>query len=129
MRAAVHRVFVLGLIGVLALAGCEPSGEGALEAVVQAPGPTGAVIVEVTGTGVVGFEGTGDVRTFSGSVDPTATLQRVVVVSASGARQLRFRVLVEDVGGRPPTAAVRSAVDTNNLPIDALEGYSVRISR
>jgi hypothetical protein len=117
------------LLGVLALAACEPSGEGALDAVVQAPAPTGAVTVEVTGTGVVGFEGVGDVRTFAGSVSPTATVHRVVVVSVAGAQQIRFRVLVEDVGDAPPTASVRAAVDPSNAPIDEVGGYSVRISR
>src|SRR5688572_24369514 len=105
MRGAVGRLLVLGVV---ALAACEPSGEGALDAVVQAPTPTGAVSVEVTGTGVVGFEGVGDVRTFAGSVSPAATVHRVVVVSNAGTQQLRFRVLVEDVAALPPTGSVRS---------------------
>src|SRR5687768_2042759 len=115
-------------LAILSLAACEPSGPGALTASVHTPAPTGAVVVEVAGAGVTGFEGTGDVRTFSGPVDPRAPSHRVIVVSASGER-IRFRIEVEDVQDPAPTASVVSAVDANNLPIGSLGGFSVSVAR
>jgi hypothetical protein len=116
------------MLAALALAACEPSGPGELTATVQAPRPTGALVVELTGTGITGFDGSGDVRAFAGSVDPAADTQRVVLVSTSGQR-IRFRVQVQDLADPAPTALVVSAVDTHNDPIDALSGYGVRIAR
>ena len=116
------------LLVALALAACEPSGPGELTATVRTPRPTGALVVELTGAGITGFDGAGDARTFSGPLDAAADTQRVVVVSASGER-IRFRVQVRDLGDSPPTAVVVSAADTDNDPIDALGGYSVRIAR
>ena len=116
------------VLGALALAACEPSGPGELTATVQTPRPTGALVVELTGAGITGFEGAGDVRTFSGPMDAAADTQRVVVVSVSGQR-IRFRVQVRDLADPAPTAVVLSAVDTDDDPIEALGGYSVRIAR
>jgi hypothetical protein len=116
------------VLGALALAACEPSGPGELAATVQTPRPTGALVVELTGAGITGFDGAGDVRTFSGPVEAAADTQRVVVVSVSGQR-IRFRVEVRDVSEAPPTATVISAVDLENEPIAALGGYRVRIAR
>ena len=114
-------------LGLVLLGACEPSGPGALTGTVQAPVATGAVIVELTGTGITGFEGVGGVRTLPTTADPLTSSHRVIVVSPSGA--LRFRVLVEDVGGLAPRAVVVSAVDVANLPIESLAGFSLRISR
>jgi hypothetical protein len=124
-RRALRGLFVLA---VLALAACEPSGEGVLTASVQAPRPTGALVIDVTGAGVLGFAGAGDTRTFSGPVDPRATSHRVIVVSTTGQR-VTFRVQVEDVSAVPPTATVTAAADVGNAPIEALGGYAVRIAR
>jgi hypothetical protein len=124
----VRRRALLLLLVVLALAACEPSGPGELTATVRTPRPTGALVVELTGVGITGFDGAGDVRTFSGPVDAVVDTQRVVVVSVSGLR-IRFRVQVRDLADPPPTAVVVSAVDQENDPIDALGGYSVRIAR
>jgi hypothetical protein len=112
----------------LALAACEPSGPGRLTGFVQAPVATGAVVLEVTGTGVTGFADVGDARAFSGDADPSASSHRVVVVAPSRSR-LRFRVDVEDVANLRPTAVVVSAVDYENRRISSLAGYSVTISR
>lgn len=111
----------------LVLAGCEPSGEGELRAEVEAPAPTAAVVLEVTGKGVLGFEDAGDTRVFAATVDPSATTHRVIAVSASGER-IRFGVRVEDVGA-PPRAAVVSASGPDDAPITSLAGYTVRIAR
>ena len=58
----------VGIAAALAVAGCEPSGPGDLTARVTAPSPTGAVVLEIAGEGVVGFEGTGDALTLSAPV-------------------------------------------------------------
>ena len=99
-----RRARLLPLVA-LSLAACEPSGPGELTASVRTPRPTGAVVVELAGTGITGFDGAGDVRTFSGPVDVAADTQRVVVVSVSGER-IRFRVQVRDLGDPPPTAVL-----------------------
>jgi hypothetical protein len=121
------RALLLPLV-VLALGACEPNGPGELTASVRTPRPTGALVVELTGAGITGFDGAGDVRTFSGPVDAVADTQRVVVVSVSG-QGIRFRVQVRDLADPPPTAVIVSAVDQENVPIDVLAGYSVRIAR
>ena len=113
---------------VVAAAACEPSGPGPLGGVVEGPLPLGAVVLEIRGTGITGFEGAGDTRTFADPADPRASNQRVVVVG-SAAGELRFRVHVEDVSGLLPTATALSAVDANNRPIESLAGIFVQISR
>jgi hypothetical protein len=112
----------------LGLAACEPSGPGELVATVHAPVPTGAVVVELVGARMTGFDGVGDSRAFGADGVAADTVRRVVVISPS-AGDLRFRVLVEDVGAEPPRAAVIEAVDPANRAITALTGYSVRIAR
>jgi hypothetical protein len=116
---------VLALAALLGLAACEPSGPGTLTVDV---GPVGAVVVELTGTGVVGFGGLGDARTFEAPAVAGALSRRVVVVSPTGAN-VRFKISVEDVGALFPTATIVSAVDAANEPIDALAGLSLRVSR
>ena len=118
----------LAVLGVCAAAACEPSGPGDLTAAIDAPVPTGALVVEVAGPGITSFRGIGDVRTFYDPPSPGGRAHRVVVVSSSG-RALRFRVEVEDVGGVLPVATVLSAVDVSNQPIAPLSGYSVRVAR
>ncbi|MSR36950.1 MAG: hypothetical protein EXR95_09995 [Gemmatimonadetes bacterium] len=118
----------LALAALIGLAGCEPSGPGSLTAIVQAPGPAGALVIELTGIGITGFEGVGAARTFDAPAAPGSTARRVVVVSSTGTA-IRFRIKVEDVSGTLPTAAVVSGVDLSNQPIPSLSEYGVRISR
>ena len=118
----------LGLVLLLCLGACEPSGPGPLTAIVTTPGPTGALVVEVVGTGITGFDGVGDVRTLEAPLAAGDSTRRVVVVSPSGAG-LRFSVMVEDVSAPFPRAVVISAVDASNQPISSLTGYSIGISR
>ncbi|MSR35507.1 MAG: hypothetical protein EXR95_02520 [Gemmatimonadetes bacterium] len=122
----------VALIAALALAlgvaACEPSGPGELTATVQAPVPTGAVVIELAGARITGFDGVGDTRTYAAEAVAGDTVQRVIVVSPTGA-SLRFRVRVEDVGAEPPRGAVIEAVDPTNRRITALTGYMVRVAR
>ena len=128
-RAARSVAGVALAIGIMAVAACEPSGPGALTATVQAPVPTGAVVVELAGARISRFEGVGDTRTFA--ADPTAadTVQRVVVLSPGGGGILRFRLHVDDVGAEPPRGAVVEAVDLANQQIPSVTDYRITISR
>jgi hypothetical protein len=121
----------IGLAAALALgaAACEETGPGTLAASVRAPVPTGAVVIELVGAGVTGFEGEGGTRVFAAEpLSAADTLRRVIVMSPTGAA-LQFRVAVEDVSQPPPRAAVVDAVDPANRKITALAGYAVRIAR
>jgi hypothetical protein len=112
----------------LGLAACEESGPGALTATVRAPVPTGAVVVELVGATMSGFEGVGDVRAFAAEPMATDTVRRVIVMSPTGA-SLQFKIQVDDVSQLPPRGAVVDAVYPSNRKITTLTGYTVRISR
>jgi hypothetical protein len=118
----------VGVALALAIAACEESGPGSLTATVRAPVPTGAVVIELVGAEVTGFEGAGDSRAFAADPMPGDTVRRVIVMSPSGA-SLQFRIQVEDVSSLAPRGAVVDAVDPSNRKITALTGYQVRISR
>jgi len=113
---------------VLAAAACEDNGPGSLTATVVAPVPTGAVVVELVGARVTGFEGVEDTRAFAADPQVADTVRRVIVITPTGGA-IKFRVEVEDVSEQPPRGAVVDAVDPANRKITALTGYQVRISR
>jgi hypothetical protein len=121
-RALATAAFVIGA------AACEPSGPGALTATVQTPVPTGAVVIELVGRDLTGFEGVGDVRAFAADPQPTDSIRRVIVMSPS-AGPLQFKVQVPDVSAPPPLATVVEAVDGSNRKLTTLTGFTVRISR
>ena len=131
MRAVKSRGARCALLAALALgvAACEEHGPGSLTASVTAPVPTGAVVVELTGARITGFEGVGDSRAFAADLQPADTILRVIVLTPTGGASLKFRVKVEDVGEAPPRGAVVDAVDPANRKITALTGYTVRISK
>ncbi|MCG6954443.1 MAG: hypothetical protein LJF04_00500 [Gemmatimonadetes bacterium] len=99
----------------LAIAACEtgPSGPGVLPGTVSAAPPQtlGAVVLEVTGSGIEGFEGQAGSRAYGAMVSAANKRYRVVVV---GTGQLGFGVKVDDIGGPKPTIEVVSAVDADN---------------
>jgi hypothetical protein len=113
---------------VIGAAACEPSGPGALTATVRTPGPTGAVVVELVGRDLTGFEGVGDVRTFAADPQPADSIRRVIVMSPS-AGPLQFKVQVPDVSAPPPAATVVDAVDASSRKLTTLTGFTVRIAR
>jgi len=124
MRKRFLRVLALG--AALALASCEtgPSGPGVLSGTVTAspPGDLGAVVLEVTGTGIEGFEGQAGSRAYGARVSAETDRYRVVVV---GTGQLGFGVKVDDPRGPKPTVAVVSAVDAANAAMST-SGVQVR---
>jgi hypothetical protein len=123
-----RRRFVHGLLvgAVVALAACEtgPSGPGVLSGTVSAspPATLGAVVLEVTGSGIEGFEGQAGSRVYGAMVSAESKRYRVVVV---GTGQLGFGVKVDDVGRPKPTVEVVSAVGADNA---AMSTTGVRVS-
>lgn len=118
-----------GLLLLLAACGDgESSGPGALDVRV-APPPSvegGAVILEVTGPGIEGFEAAGSARVFGAPYPPVEGRHRVVVLVDEG--DLVFRVRVED-RGRVPEVVVVEAADRQNRSVPGLSAFQVRISR
>ena len=127
MRAA--RAGALGLAVALLAAGCDsgPSGPGTLSATVSSTSPLGAVVLEVVGPGVQGFEPQGSSRAFGATLSATEGRHRVVVVAPDGA-PLRFGIRVEDLGADLPAITAVSAASPQNLPALA-EGIEVRVER
>ena len=74
---------VLGVLALGALGGCDlfgPGGPGTLEATVSAQVPLGAVVLEVTGVGITGFEDRGDTQAYGASVVEAEGRHRVVLI-------------------------------------------------
>jgi hypothetical protein len=124
----VSRRFVHALLmgAAVALTGCEtgPSGPGVMSGTVTAtpPGTLGAVVLEVTGSGIEGFEGQAGSRAYGAVVSAENHRYRVVVV---GTGELGFGVKVDDTGGPKPSVQVVSAVDADNA---AMSISGVRVS-
>ena len=121
-----RRVLALGLLALVAA--CSdggPKGPGTYTAMVEVVGPpAGAVILDVTGTGINGFEGTGDTQIFSTVRDQVGGVHRVIAVSATGALGFRIRVAQVELG--LPTVVVVDAAGTDNRPRGPA-GLSVRL--
>lgn len=121
---------VVGVWGVLALAACDsgPQGPGPLTAVVQSPQPLGAVVLEFSGADITGFEQQGPTQVF-GVVDAGTTRRhRVILVSPTGATEMRFTVQFVDRRAARPTVVALSAATPANLTVSAA-GVKVRIER
>jgi hypothetical protein len=122
-RRIVHGLLVSAA---MALAACEtgPSGPGVLPGTLSASPPQtlGAVVLEVTGSHIEGFEGQAGSRAYGAVVSAENKRYRVVVV---GTGQLGFGVKVDDIGGPKPTIEVVSAVDADNA---AMSTSGVRVS-
>ncbi len=122
----------LALVGATLAAGCDsgPKGPGTLSATVTGPQMLGAVLLEISGDGIEGFEGQGDTQAYSASlgVQPgEAARHRVVLVSASGGA-LHFGIRVMDRASVAPTATVISTATPANLVIPPA-GVQVNIER
>lgn len=102
-----------------------PEGPGSFNAAVETAGaPVGAVVVDVTGPGITGFEGTGDTRVFSTVRNATGGVHRVIAVSGTGS--IGFRVLVERRELGAPGAVVIEAASTDDAPLGPA-GITVRV--
>lgn len=105
---------------VVLLAGCGsgPSGPGVLKGTVRATAPetVGAVVLEVTGSGIRGFESENGTVVYGAVLDQTTGRWRMV---AAGTGPLSFGVKVDDVKGPRPQIQVISAADDENTAIPA----------
>lgn len=120
------RVFALAALAW----GCDsgPSGPGQLIASLEPTGqPLGGAVLEVVGRGIEGFDESGSTRVFSAPTSQPNTYRVVLVGATPGT--LEFRVSVQDVGGKNPTAALINIVNGENLPLPATSDYRVRFSK
>lgn len=117
----------LGLAAALSACDSGPKGPGVLPATVVAPEAMGAVVLEFTGSGVVGFEGQGTTLVYSASA-PGSDKHRVILVSPTGATEIRFGIELEDRAGALPAVAAVSAASPSNAPLSG-NGLQVRIER
>ena len=104
------------LATVVALAGCDlgPSGPALVAGTVTGSPTLGAAVVEITWPGVTGFQGRGSTQVYAGPVAGSRDRHRVILVDAAGG-DLRFTILLDDIGLDGPVATVISAVGTDNL--------------
>lgn len=124
-----RRVLVVTAIAALIPAGCDstPDGPGTIDAVVEAPQPLGAVVLEFEGGGVVGFDAQGSTLVYSATVSSTTRKFRVILVSPDGT-PLRFGIRVDNVREAQPTVTAVSAATPANLAV-APGGLQVRLER
>jgi hypothetical protein len=110
------------------LAGCSsgPSGPGTLKgtATATAPQTLGAVVLEVTGSGIQGFEGQQGSVAYGAVVNASTGRYRVVVV---GTGPLAFGVKMDNVKDAMPAVQVVQAVDDNNAAI-SVSGVKVTLT-
>ncbi|HSG07027.1 MAG TPA: hypothetical protein VLA36_01630 [Longimicrobiales bacterium] len=113
----------------LILTACDstPDGPGTIDAVVEAPQPLGAVVLEFTGGGVEGFDGQGDTQVYSALVAPVESRYRVILVSPGGG-PMRFGIRVVNVREAQPAVTAVSAVSPTNQFVTPA-GLQVRLQR
>ena len=136
MNTAARRPFlrrsgsVAALLMVLALPACDsgPRGPGTLTTRVTAPQPVGAVVLEVVGAGITGFEGQGAVRVFGALDSGGSGKHRVVVLSPTGGTEIRFGITFADRSGTMPTITAVSAATPANASVSTA-GIRVRVER
>jgi len=105
-------------LSVLLLAACDlgPSGPGTVEGSVTGDANLGAVVLDVTWPGVVGFEARGSTQVYSAAISGSPNRYRVVLVSPSGG-DLPFAIAVDDAYLESPVVTVVEAAGTDNLPL------------
>jgi len=106
------------LAALVALAACHSDSgvPGVLSGTVTASAPQtlGAAVLEVTGSGIQGFQGQGGSVVYGALVDAQSKRYRMVVV---GTGSLSFGVKVDNVNGHKPSVQVVSAVDDQNTSL------------
>lgn len=121
-------VAVSGVLALLAACDSGPQGPGPLTARVESAHPLGAVVLELSGADITGFEQQGPTLVFGALDASPARRHRVILVSPTGATEMRFTVLFADRKEARPTVAALSAATPANLTVSAA-GVKVRIER
>jgi hypothetical protein len=105
-----------------------PSGPGVVEVRVVPPpsADAGAVVVELVGSGIEGFEAAGEARVFGAPRPGVANVHRAVVTVDQG--PLVFRVRMSDVSSLPAGSVIQ-AVDRQNRTLPGLTAFEVRFTR
>lgn len=105
-----------------------PSGPGLVDVRVVPPpsADAGAVVVELVGEGIEGFEAAGGARVFGAPRPGVENVHRAVVIVDQG--ELVFRVRLTDIA-RLPQGVVIQAVDRQNRTLPGLTAFEVRFSR
>ncbi len=116
----------LALVPLVGACDSGPEGPGTLSARVTSPSPLGAVILEVTGAAVEGFQGQGDTQAYGATVSATQGLHRVVLVDRSGDGTIHFGIEVSDLAADPPLITVVKVATPTNL-ITLSTGVEVHI--
>jgi hypothetical protein len=115
------------LVGLALVSACDRNdGPGYVAGALEGPIPLGAAVVDVRGTGILGFEPSGATRVFS-AVTPDGVHRVVLVGEAAG--DLQFRIEVEDPRAAPPVGVLVSAADGQDHPVTSVTPFRVRISR
>lgn len=106
---------VVALLAGVGVWACDtgPSGPGTIRGTVVGDESLGAVVLEVRGRGIEGFEGLDDTRAYGAMVAGADGRHRVILVSPTGG-DIRFGMRVQDVGMFPPAVIVVSATGTDN---------------
>jgi hypothetical protein len=122
--------FMVGMVVALLAGACDPgpSGPGDLNGSLESVGaPLGGAVLEVVGKGIQGFSSSGGTRVFWAATGSPDTYRVVLINGSPGT--LDFRVAVEALERKKPSAAVINVVSEGNLPLPATTDYRVRFSR
>lgn len=122
------RLVAVAIVG-LTVGACDwgPRGPGQLRGVVTSGAVrVGALVLEISGSGVQGFTDSGQTRTLF--AEPTPEVYRVVLVAADPDR-IQFRVAMDDVRSHALTVVAIEAVDDSNEPITDLSGIKIKLRR
>jgi len=126
-RRRAPRLLLLIVAGLAAACDGGPKGPGTRDGVVEGPANLGAVVLEVTGSGIQGFKGRGDTRAYGTVVSAAEGRHRVVLVDAAGGL-IEFGITVEDLGAEPPLVTVLVAAGSDNQA-QLSTGVVVRLDR
>ena len=122
------RLVAVAIVG-LTVGACDwgPRGPGQLRGVVTSGAVrVGALVLEISGSGVQGLTDSGQTRTFF--AEPTPEVYRVVLVAADPDR-IQLRVAMDDVRSHALTVVAIEAVDDSNEPITDLSGIKIKLRR
>jgi hypothetical protein len=104
-----------------------PKGPGFLTGTIEGPVPLGAAIVEVQGEGVLGFEAAGTTHVFSTPSDQPGVHRVVLIGETPG--DLPFKVQVQEMRDRPPSATIIQASGADDIPLATTQAFQVHIVR